>query len=219
MSDDKRPPLFIFVSRKKGAALMIRVGVTGGIGSGKSTVSRILEAKGAYVFDADNVAKNLLDSDSCLQQELINEFMDDIIDSNGHIQKEKLAQIGFSSQENQEMLNAIIHPYVFRANDLQQEKLARQGVVPLYVLDAPLLFESGLDRHVDYTILVYARFKIRLERALRRGTLSREEILRRMDLQMPEEEKMQLADFIIENNGTEQELHLATEQVYRRIVG
>jgi len=198
---------------------MLRVGITGGIGSGKSTVSRILEERGAYVFDADQVAKHLIDSDPALQQELLDEFMDDILDSRGRIAKEHLARIGFSNQENQEMLNAIVHPYVFRANDELQEQLARKGEVKLYVLDAPLLFESGLDRHVDYTVLVYARLKIRLERALQRGTLSRDDILRRMDLQMPDEEKMQLADFIIENNGTEAELRAETDRVYHRIMG
>lgn len=198
---------------------MLRVGVTGGIGSGKSTVSRILEGKGAYVFDADQVAKRLIDSDFALQRELVDEFMDDIIDSEGRIVKEKLARIGFSSQENQEMLNAIVHPYVFRANDEIQDRLDREDRVALYVLDAPLLFESGLDRHVDYTVLVYARMKIRLDRALQRGTLSREDILRRMDLQMPDEEKMQLADFIIENNGTEAELRAETNRVFHRIMG
>lgn len=197
---------------------MLRVGITGGIGSGKSTVSRILEEKGAYVFDADQVAKNLIDSDPALQQELLDEFMDDIIDSAGRIVKEHLARIGFSSRENQEMLNAIVHPYVFRANDELQEQLAREDEVKLYVLDAPLLFESGLDHHVDYTVLVYARLKTRLERALQRGTLSRDDILRRMDLQMPDEEKMQLADFIIENNGTEEELRAETDRIYHRIM-
>ncbi len=197
---------------------MIRVGVTGGIGSGKSTVSGLLEEMGAFVFDADSVAKHLLEKDSQLQQELINEFMDDIIDGEGNIVKEKLARIGFSSRENQETLNAIIHPYVYQANDAKQAETAERGDVDLYVLDAPLLFESGLDRHVDYTILVYARMKIRLQRALRRGTLSRDEILRRMDLQMPEEEKMELADYVIENNGTEEELRRETEQVCQQIL-
>ena len=197
---------------------MIRVGVTGGIGSGKSTVSELFQDKGAYVFDADKVAKRLLVTDQQLQQELINEFMDDIIDADGNIVKEKLARIGFSSRENQETLNAIIHPYVYQANDAKQAEIANREDVELYVLDAPLLFESGLDRHVDYTILVYARMKIRLQRALQRGRLSRDEILRRMDLQMPEEEKMELADFVIENNGTEQELRRETDRVYRHIM-
>ncbi|MCF7804639.1 MAG: dephospho-CoA kinase [Candidatus Marinimicrobia bacterium] len=197
---------------------MFIVGVTGGIGSGKSTVSQMLKDRGAYIFDADTVAKELIDSNEELQQELIDEFMDDIIDDAGNIVKSKLARIGFSNQANQEMLNAIIHPYVFRANDEQIEQVRQRGNVDLYVVDAPLLFESGMDMHNDYNILVYTRLKLRLERAQKRGTLSRDEIIRRLDLQMPEEEKMELADFIIDNNGTEEDLRREVDRVYNEIM-
>jgi len=197
---------------------MLSLGVTGGIGSGKSTVSRTLSEKGAYIFDADEVGKQLIETSKALQQELVDEFMDDILDSQGYIVKSKLARIGFSNRANQEMLNAIIHPYVFQANDAKQEEIRSRGDIDLYVLDAPLLFESGMDQHVDYTLLVYTKMKIRLQRALHRGNLSRDEILRRMDLQMPEEEKMELADFVIVNNGTEEELRQEIDRIYKRLV-
>lgn len=198
---------------------MYIIGVTGGIGSGKSTVSRMLRDKGAYVFDADTVAKELLDTNQDLQQELIDEFMDDIVGADGNIVKSKLARIGFSNQANQEMLNEIVHPFVIQANENVLEKVRQRGDVEIYVVDAPLLFEAEMHLRCDYSILVYTRLKIRLERALKRGNLSREEILRRIDLQMPEEEKMELADFVIENNGTEQELASEVDKVYREIVG
>ncbi len=198
---------------------MYIIGVTGGIGSGKSTVSRMLQDKGAYVFDADTVAKELLDTNRDLQQELIDEFMDDIVGADGNIVKSKLARIGFSNQANQEMLNEIVHPFVIQANEKVLEKVRQRGDVEMYVVDAPLLFEAEMHLRCDYSILVYTRLKIRLERALKRGNLSREEILRRIDLQMPEEEKMELADFVIENNGTEQELASEVDKVYREIVG
>ncbi|MBS1270882.1 MAG: Dephospho-CoA kinase [Candidatus Marinimicrobia bacterium] len=197
---------------------MLVVGVTGGIGSGKSTVSEMFAEKGAYIFDADTVAKEMIDTNEELQQELIDEFMDDIIDENSNIVKSKLARIGFSNQANQEMLNAIIHPYVFQANDAQVEAARERGDTDLYILDAPLLFESGLDLHTDYTVLVYTRMKLRLERAKKRGNLSHDEITRRMDLQMPEEEKVELADFVIDNNGTEEELRAEVDRVYAGIM-
>lgn len=197
---------------------MFIVGVTGGIGSGKSTVSRLFAEKGAYIFDADTVAKQLIETREDLQQELIDEFMDDIIDSEGNIVKSKLARIGFSNQANQEMLNAIIHPYVFQANDAEIEQVRAQGETDLYIVDAPLLFESGMDLHTDYTVLVYTRMKLRLERAKKRGNLSIDEITRRMDLQMPEEEKIELADFVIDNNGAEEDLHREVDRVYAEIM-
>jgi len=197
---------------------MIRIGVTGGIGSGKSTVSAYLAEKGAYVFDADSEAKAILASDSQLQQELVEEFSDDITDAAGNIVNQKLARIGFSSRENQETLNALIHPYVIEAHKRTQQKVARQQKTDLYVLDAPLLFEAGLEQHVDFSILVCAQMNIRLKRALARGNLSRDEILRRMELQLPEEDGKALADFVIHNNGTETELQSRVEEIYQQIV-
>ncbi len=197
---------------------MIRIGVTGGIGSGKSTVSSYLAEKGAYVFDADSVAKEILATNTQLQQELIEEFSDDITDAAGNIVNEKLARIGFSSRENQETLNALIHPYVVEAHEITQQKIADQEETELYLLDAPLLFEAGLEQHVDFSVLVCAQMNIRLKRALERGNLSRDEILRRMDLQLPEEEGKALADFVIHNNGTEADLRSRVEEIYHQIV-
>ena len=198
---------------------MYVVGVTGGIGSGKSTVSKIMEEKGAYVFDADSVAKHLLSTNEQLRQDLIDEFQDDIIDDEGKIVNEKLARTGFSNKLNQEALNGIVHPYVLEAHEKAVDEIRQKESTDLYILDAPLLFESGFDQRTDYTLLVYAHMKIRLNRSLKRGNLSRNEILRRMDLQMPEEEKLELADFVIENNGTEDELREATLKVFSQITG
>lgn len=198
---------------------MYVVGVTGGIGSGKSTVSKIMEEKGAYVFDADSVAKHLLSTNEQLRQDLIDEFQDDIIDDEGKIVNEKLARTGFSNKLNQEALNGIVHPYVLEAHEKAVDEIRQKESTDFYILDAPLLFESGFDQRTDYTLLVYAHMKIRLNRSLKRGNLSRNEILRRMDLQMPEEEKLELADFVIENNGTENELREATLKVFSQITG
>jgi len=197
---------------------MLVLGVTGGIGSGKSTVSDILREKGAYIFDADTVAKELIDRDENLQRELVDEFMDDIIDEEGHIIKSKLAEIGFSSEANQEMLNEIVHPYVVRENQRRIAEIESEGQTELYVIDAPLLIEASMHLNCDYTILVYAKMRVRLNRALGRGTLSREEILRRIDLQMPDEDKVELADYVVENNGTVEDLRRQVESIYQEVL-
>ncbi len=196
---------------------MLVLGVTGGIGSGKSTVSHLFRQKGAYVFDADSVAKRLINTNEALQRELVDEFMDDILDEENRIIKSKLAEIGFSSKANQEMLNEIIHPYVVRENDRQIREIRSQDNAELYIVDAPLLFEASMHLNCDYTFLVYAKLRVRLNRALERGTLSKEEILRRIDLQMPEEEKMALADFILENNGTVEALRKQVDEIYNTL--
>lgn len=190
---------------------MVTLGVTGGLGSGKSTACKFLAAKGAYIFDADQVAKQILETDTAVQQAISEAFSIDIF-KDGKIDTAKIARVAFANETNQRLLNDIVHPRVIDAfhqllNGLEQH-------YPLIVVDAPLIFESGFDNHLDHTLLIYTKYKIRLERALRRGNLAREDILRRMELQMPDEEKRELASFVIENNGTEEELRQAVEKLY-----
>jgi len=114
-------------------------------------------------------------------------------------------------------LNNIVHPYVIEAFEKRREELEKK--VGLLVVDAPLIFESGFDSHLDHTLLIFASLKMRIARALRRGNLTREEILRRMDLQMPEEDKRDLASFVIENNGSIEELNQEIDKLYQQLVG
>ncbi|MDD5765414.1 MAG: dephospho-CoA kinase [Candidatus Marinimicrobia bacterium] len=191
------------------------VGITGGLGAGKSAAASFLEEKGAYVFDADVVAKELLKSDPEIKKKLIDAFGTDIL-KNGEIDNERLAKVSFIGEENQNIINDIIHPRVIAAFREKLEEL--DDKYELVVVDAPLIFESGFDNHLDHTVLIYTQYKIRLERAIRRGTLSREEILRRMELQMPEEEKRELASFIIDNSGTPEQLKSAMESLYQKLM-
>ncbi|MFA4839029.1 MAG: dephospho-CoA kinase [Candidatus Neomarinimicrobiota bacterium] len=194
---------------------MVTVGITGGLGAGKSAAATFLEEKGAYVFNADVVAKEFLKSDSEVKKELVDAFGTDIL-KNGVIDNERLAKISFASEENQNIINDIIHPRVISAFQEKLEELDKK--YELVVIDAPLIFESGFDNHLDHTVLIYTQYKIRLERAIRRGTLSREEILRRMELQMPEEEKRELASFVIDNSGTPEQLKSAMESLYKKLM-
>lgn len=194
---------------------MVTVGITGGLGAGKSTASKFLEEKGAYVFNADVVAKELLKSDPDIKKQLIDAFGMEII-KDGEIDSERLAKISFASEENQNIINNIVHPCVIEEFSKKLEELNNR--YDLVIVDAPLIFESGFDSHLDYTVLIYSTYKTRLERALRRGNLSREDILRRMELQMPEEEKRELASFIIENNGTIEQLKAAIDEFYQNLM-
>lgn len=191
------------------------VGITGGLGAGKSAAASFLEEKGAYVFDADVVAKELLKSDPEIKKKLVDAFGTDIL-KNGEIDNERLAKVSFTGEENQNIINDIIHPRVITSFREKLEEL--DDKYELVVVDAPLIFESGFDNHLDHTVLIYTQYKIRLERAIRRGTLSREEILRRMELQMPEEEKRELASFIIDNSGTPEQLKSAMESLYQKLM-
>jgi dephospho-CoA kinase len=195
---------------------VVTLGITGGLGSGKSYACQRLKEKGAVIFDADNIAKKILQTVPEVQEKIAEVFGEAII-KDGVVDNQKLANIAFSNEENQAALNNIIHPFVIEEFEKKRESLQnREG---LLVIDAPLIFESGLDSHLDYTVLIYATYKLRISRAIRRGNLSREQILRRMDLQMPEEEKRELASFVIENNGSGDHLYEEIDKLYSKLVG
>ena len=185
---------------------MLRVGLTGGIGSGKSTASNFFELFGSFVINADEEAKKILSSNETVQHELISEFGTDIIDVSGEINKAKLARVAFQDEDHQQRLNSVIHPYIYNSIDDHFNDVLKDGKFDIFIVDGALIFESGYDVHMDYIVVVTALLKNRMERALARQTLSREEILKRIELQWPEEEKVNLADFVIHNDGSEEDL-------------
>ena len=185
---------------------MLRVGLTGGIGSGKSTASNFFELFGSFVINADEEAKKILSSNETVQHELISEFGTDIIDVSGKINKAKLARVAFQDEDHQQRLNSVIHPYIYNSIDDHFNDVLKDGKFDIFIVDGALIFESGYDVHMDYIVVVTALLKNRMERALARQTLSREEILKRIELQWPEEEKVNLADFVIHNDGSEEDL-------------
>ncbi len=196
---------------------MLKVGITGGIGSGKSAASERMSELGAHVFDADKEAKQILRENEKIQEDLRSEFGTDVIDPDNAINPKKLAKVAFSNEENQSVLNAIVHPYVFDAIDERYEQIKDKDDVPLFVVDAALVYESGLDQHLDYVVVVSAQYGARMNRALHRGTLTREDIQKRMDLQLPEESKVQMADFVIDNNGDTDHLVRQVDEIYQEI--
>ena len=197
---------------------MLRIGLTGGIGTGKSTASKILEKLSAYIFDADKEAKKYICAMETIKSELISEFGTDIMTGDGNVDNNKLARVAFQDQDHQLRLNTIVHPYVFKEIDKNFDRELDSGKHDIFVVDAALIYESGADTHMDYVIVITALIKTRMERALARETLSREEILKRMDLQWSEEEKVALADFVIHNDGPEKELIKNITDIYKELL-
>ena len=197
---------------------MLRVGLTGGIGSGKSTASQHFSSLGAYVINADKEAKNLISTNETVQNELIAEFGTDIIDGTESVNKKKLARIAFQDQDHQQRLNSVVHPYIYNLIDKEFNQVLNVGKHDIFIVDGALIFESGYDVHLDYVIVVTAQLKNRMERALGRETLSREEILKRIEFQWPEKEKVNLADFVVHNDGTEKELHKNIEGLVKKLI-
>ena len=196
---------------------MLKTGLTGGIGVGKSVAAKTFKKLGVHIFDADTVAKNLLDSSPEVQNDLMAEFGSDILDKTGKINREKLARISFQDEYHQSNLNSIIHPHIFDKIDSEFEKISSKNKAAFFMVDGALIYESGLNTHLDYVIVVTSKLLIRMERALKRGSLTREDILRRIDLQWPCETKVRMADFVIHNNTTEKKLTSQVKEIYKQL--
>ena len=196
---------------------MLKVGLTGGIGTGKSTACALFKDLGAFIFDADKEAKRLLDTSEIIQNKLITEFGTDILNGENKIHRAKLARVSFQDKEHQFILNSIIHPHIFQIIDKSFDKITSKKIYPVFIVDGALIFESGLNKLLDYTIVITANIKHRMARVLENSNLTREDILRRIELQWGDEEKVNLADFTLRNDGTEKELKVQIQKVYAKL--
>ncbi|MCK5086774.1 MAG: dephospho-CoA kinase [Melioribacteraceae bacterium] len=181
----------------------LKIGITGGIGSGKSTVSNLFEEAGYFVIRADDLAKDILISDPEVKKNIIEAFGDEVYKDDS-LNKEFLAAKVFSNEENVEKINSIVHPpTIEKILQLITEELEKKDLV---FVEAALILESSLDVILDYVLLVTAEDDIRLNRVLEKGNISEDEIRNRMSYQMSEKGKESLSDFIIENNSSIEEL-------------
>ena len=181
---------------------MYKLGITGGIGSGKSTASNFLKENGAVVFNADQEAKKHLKHTKILQNRIIDAFGQRVVERN-KLSIKKLAEVAFKNKLDQKILNGLMWPEVFMLVEKSMSE-SHTNKVKLFVVDAAMIFEANFEHMFDSTLLILTRKNIRLERALKRKNLHLEQIQNRMSLQMPETEKKRKADYIINNDGTEQ---------------
>jgi dephospho-CoA kinase len=198
----------------------VLVGVTGGIGSGKSTVCAMLAELGCELFEADRIARELQLKDPGVIEGIRNLFGDDIyfLDGSGNLQidRKRIAEVVFSDRSKLEALAVLIHPKVFDAFSNTVDRCAREGV-KILVKEAAILFESGRDGDLDRIIVVAANRETRLQRAMAKGMGCREDILKRMQAQWPQERLIERADYVIFNDGSLEELRAQTEEVFRKI--
>ena len=196
---------------------MIKIGITGGIASGKSTATRYFaQKKLTFIFDADIESKNLLKSCIATQKEITNLFGDRIIKDNS-IDFVLLAREVFSNQNKQKLLNNIMWPKVNHLIKISYQK-AMNNNYKLFIVDAALLFEANFAPFFDKVLLIYTEDSRRIERAIKRNNLSKKTINDRMKLQIPEIEKKELADIIITNNGDTSTLKKKIDQLYEDLL-
>ncbi|MGI8349855.1 dephospho-CoA kinase [Niallia circulans] len=180
------------------------VGLTGGIASGKSTISSYYQSLNIPIIDADIESRLAVEKGEPAYLKIASHFGKGVLHSDGTLNRQKLGEIIFSNEEERRVLNSIVHPDVRRRMDEKQKKAVEAGE-KVVILDIPLLFENKLNHTVDRTILVYVDQDTQITRLMKRNDLSYEQALKRINAQMPLQEKLALADEVINNNGSMEE--------------
>jgi dephospho-CoA kinase len=201
------------------------LGLSGGIGSGKSTVTRILDELGATTIDADAIVHEQQAAGQPMLAEIAAAFGDDVISSDGTLDREALGAIVFRDEKARARLVAIVHPPVI-AEMMRRAKAAVEANEPLVVLDIPLLFEgrvngrgSGAIMDFDETLCVWVSRKVQIERTMARDACTAEEAERRIAAQLPIDEKRKMADHVIDNSGTVEQTRTQVAELVARLTG
>jgi len=191
----------------------VYIGLSGGIGSGKSTVAKILADLGAVVIDADAIAKEVLEPGQVGYENVIHIFGEEVLDSSGNIDRKKLAELVFQDASKLSQLEAIVHPAVVARVGQIRESLPETSNV---VYDTPLLVERELQEQFDKVLIVLANLDIRKQRLVSRG-LEMGDIEARLTNQVSDDQRSAVADFVIVNNGSPQELRDAVTKVWQQL--
>lgn len=188
------------------------IGLTGGIATGKSAVAEIFRNKGIEVIDADPIAHQALVASSPVFGSIVQTFGQDVVSSNGSIDRQKLGAKIFADSALRLKLDAIVHPFVRTQVALLKQKLVDQGC-SLAVYDVPLLFEKNMQKSFDKIIVVTCDPLLQKQRLMKRNGLSEQEALQRIGSQLPMAEKIRQADFVVENNGSLEDLKNAVQKI------
>lgn len=184
---------------------MLKIGLTGSIGTGKSTVSKLLRERGIAVIDADLLAREIVKKGQECLNDLKNVFGNQVLTSDGELDRKKLGQIVFSDDSKLELLNSVTHPHIRRRMKAQMNELESKNNKVL-VLDIPLLFEAKMEDLVDIILVVFAKEEIQIKRIMERDNCTQEEAMRIIKAQISQQDKISKSDYTIDNSGTIEEL-------------
>ena len=196
---------------------MLKVGLTGSIAVGKSFVLGVLKELGCHVLDADEVAREVVKPGTAGLRAVVEAFGDEVLRADGTLDRSKLGSIVFTDENKRRQINSILHPFIITAQDEELRRLEREDPQGIAVVDAALMIESGGYKRFDKLIVVHCDPEIQLQRLMKRDQLSREDAERRINSQMPQEEKKRYADFLIDTSGpfesTRQQVELAFHEL------
>jgi dephospho-CoA kinase len=196
---------------------MLIVGLTGGVASGKSVVSRILKEEGAYLIDADQIARELVQPRTSAWEELVKVFGKEILQKDGSIHRKKLAAKVFSDPTQRDLLNRTLHPRIKEEMGRRLKAIGQKDPEAIVVIDAPLLVETGDHREMDKVIVVISTEAQQIARLREREGMDQEEARRIMASQMATEEKVKVADFVIRNEGSLEETERRAREVFQEL--
>jgi dephospho-CoA kinase len=193
------------------------IAVTGGIGSGQSTVCKKLKELGCRIIDLDTKAKQIIQKDASLRRELKKTFGGEIFSPDGTLNRKLLAKLAFSNESRTRELNKLVHPRMVTDVVEEMESARFSEKYPLIVIDAALIYEISMEQMFDAIIVVYANKENRIRRVMERDDLKRSEIQTRIRRQIPLEEKKEWADYVINNDGRIEELKKQTEHIFKQL--
>ena len=194
------------------------IGLTGGIATGKSTVSAILKKAGAVIIDADRIAREAVKKGLPAYREIVEHFGESVLLPDGEINRSLLGDIIFNSPRKKQLLNKIVHPYVSKETHRQLQQIERTQPNTIVVLDIPLLIETAMDKDLSEVIVVYAPEHIQIKRLMKRDRLTQVDARARIRSQMPIEEKKRRATIVIDNSGTREETRRQTLEIYKSLI-
>jgi dephospho-CoA kinase len=196
---------------------MLIVGLTGGVASGKTAVSQVLREEGAYIIDADQIARELVQPHKPAWNEIIRAFGKEILQEDRSVDRKELADKIFADPEQRKVLNQILHPRIKEGIARRAREIGQKDPEAIVVIDAPLLIELGMHHKVNRLIVVTSTQTQQMERLKKRDGRSPEEALRLLSSQMPVEEKEKLADFVVRNEGSLEEMKKRAKEVFKEL--
>jgi dephospho-CoA kinase len=196
---------------------MTYFGLTGGIASGKTTAAKMFEDLGAWIVDADKVGHELLGRSLPAYQEIVQYFGDEILDPKGEIDRKQLGALVFANAEKLKALNAIVHPKIIAQVDRRATEYAASHPGVVVLVDAALIFETGIGGSFRKVIVAWCRPEQQVERLMAKTGFAREEAVRRIAAQMPPEEKRKRADFVIDCSGTPTDTQSQVQELFPKL--
>src|SRR2546421_33577 len=196
---------------------MLRVGLTGSIGVGKSFVSSVFAELGCHVLDADKTARDVVAVGSPALRAVVEAFGERILKPDGTLDRARLGAMVFEDEKKRLLLNSILHPFIIAAQDEQLQKWESEDARGIAIVDAALMIESGGYKRFDKLIVVYCNTEVQLERLMARNQITREEAMSRIRAQMPQGEKKRYADFLIDTSKGFDDTRRQTEEVYKKL--